>query len=325
MAADRLTLTLSLVLSAGCATAPVAKTAGSADFDRTLVEVRAQNAGFLRQIDELQNKIFILEDALESHRIADEQRGQLPRLVSKRIGVPETAPPPAPEVVAQTFVGEDATVEYAGEAALPPRRERVRVYARPLLRLSGSGRAATISVASPRDADTRVAVNVDTRGALRLYHQSLNALHTGHLGKAVTGFRSFLTRYPQHPYGDNAQFWIGQCYYDLEQFHSSAREFRRVVERYPHGNKVPEAMLKLGLSQLATGERRDGRRVLESLRRTYPRQPAARLASERLAQADDDRTRSKALYTRGMSVRARSQVTRSSRPRSDAMLLSRLP
>ena len=291
MAAGRLTLTLSLVLGAGCATAPPAKTAGSGDFDRTLVEVRAQNAGFLRQIDELQNKIFILEDALESHRLADEQRGKLPRLVSKRIGAPEAAPPPAPrEVVAQTFVGEESTVEYAGEAALPVRRERVRVYARPVLRLSGSGRAATISLASPRDAETRVAVNLDTRGALRLYHQSLDALHTGHISKAVTGFRTFLTRYPQHNYADNAQFWIGECYYDLKQFHASAREFRRAIDRYPHGNKVPEAMLKLGLSQLATGEGRDGRRVLEALRRTYPKQPAARLASERLAQADDDTT-----------------------------------
>lgn len=291
MAAGRLTLTLSLVLSAGCATAPPSRTPGGGDFDRTLVEVRAQNAGFLRQIDELQNKIFVLEDALESHRVADEQRGKLPRLVSRRIGVTEEAAP-APEIVAQTlaqtFVGEDSTVEYAGEAALPVRRERVRAYARPLLRLSGSGRASAISLASPRDAADEVAVRTDSAGALRLYRQSLNALNTGHVGKAVAGFRKFLIRYPHHSYADNAQFWIGECYYDLEQFRSSAREFRRVVERYPHGNKVPEAMLKLGLSQLATGERRDGRRVLETLRRTYPRQPAARVASERLAQADED-------------------------------------
>jgi tol-pal system protein YbgF len=133
-----------------------------------------------------------------------------------------------------------------------------------------------------------VAVRTDSAGALRLYRQSLSALNTGHVSKAVAGFRKFLARYPHHSYADNAQFGVAECYYDLKQFHSSAREFRRVIERYPHGNKVPEAMLKLGLSQLATGERRDGRRVLETLRRTYPRQPAAHVASERLAQADED-------------------------------------
>jgi tol-pal system protein YbgF len=288
MSADRLTLTLSLLLGAGCATAPLAKTSGAGDFDRTLVEVRAQNAGFLRQIDELQNKIFILEDALESQRLADEQRGKPPRLVSKRIGVPEAAPAPAREVVAQTFVGEESVVEYAGEAALPVRRERVRVYARPLLRLSGSGGIATLSVVPTGEGDTGEPDRVERAGALRLYHRSLTALHAGRIARAVTGFRNFLARYPHHGYADNAQYWIGECYFDLKQFRSSAREFRRVFERYPHGNKVPDAMLKLGLSQLAIGERRDGRRVLETLRRTYPKKPAARLASERLAQADDD-------------------------------------
>jgi tol-pal system protein YbgF len=289
----RFTLTLSLLVIAGCATgAPVnSKSGGSGDFDRTMVEVRAQNAGFLRQIEELQNKIFVLEDALESRRLADEQRSKAPRLVSKRIGVPSAeAPPPAPQqYVAQTLVSEDSTVEYAGEAALPVRRERVRAYARPLLRLSGSGNVATLSVVSSRDGDP---TSVERGGgggggALRLYHRSLNELNTGHVAKAVVGFRKFLTSYPQHKYADNAQYWVGECYWNLKQFRTSAREFRRAIERYPRGNKVPEAMLKLGLSQLATGERRDGRRVLESLLRTYPKQPAARLAAERLAQADD--------------------------------------
>jgi tol-pal system protein YbgF len=186
------------------------------------------------------------------------------------------------------LVGEDSTVEYAGEAALPTRRERARVYARPLLRLSGSGGLATISRVSPEDADSVGPSKVERAGALRLYHRSLNALNAGQIARAVTGFRGFLARYPHHPYADNAQYWIGEGYFDLKQFHSSAREFQRVIDRYPRGNKVPDAMLKLGLSQLATGERRDGRRALEALRRMYPRQPAARLASERLAQADGD-------------------------------------
>ncbi|HET6148282.1 MAG TPA: tol-pal system protein YbgF [Polyangia bacterium] len=288
MAADRLTLTFSLLVSVGCATAPPAKTAGSSDFDRTMVELRAQNAGFLRQVDELQNKIFMLEDALESQRLADEQRTKPPRLVSRRIGVAVAEVPEPTTVVAQTFEGEESTVEYAGEAALPVRRERVRAYARPLLRLSGSGGVATISVASPRSGDGAAPDSVVSTASLHLYRQSLKELQAGRVARAVTGFRKFLARYPHHNYADNAQYWIGEGYYDLKQFHSSAREFRRVVERYPRGNKVPEAMLKLGLSQFATGERRDGRRVLEVLRRMYPKQAAARLASERLAQAGDD-------------------------------------
>jgi tol-pal system protein YbgF len=196
--------------------------------------------------------------------------------------------------VTPPLVEEESSVEYAGEAVLPPpRRSRGNNdHARPLLRLSGTGRMATVTyvpASSPWASDeiSPTAKRGAAVAALRLYRQSLAALRAGHNGVALVGFRKFLTRYPRHDYADNAQYWVGQCYYDLNQFHASAREFRRVVERYPHGNKVPDAMLKLGFSELATGDPREGRRVLESLRRIYPRQAAARLASERLAQVDD--------------------------------------
>jgi tol-pal system protein YbgF len=121
--------------------------------------------------------------------------------------------------------------------------------------------------------------------AVRLYHRALDALLEGKHAAALAGFRKFLSLYPTHGYADNAQYWIGECFYDLNQFRSAAREFRRVAERYPHGNKVPDALLKLGYAELQVGNRREGRQVLESLRRTYPRFEASKLAARRL---DDD-------------------------------------
>jgi TolA-binding protein len=65
------------------------------------------------------------------------------------------------------------------------------------------------------------------------------------------------------------------------------REFRRVIDRYPRGSKVPDAMLKMGFARLALGDRRDGRQDLESLRRLYPKHAATRLAVARLTLPDD--------------------------------------
>jgi TolA-binding protein len=65
------------------------------------------------------------------------------------------------------------------------------------------------------------------------------------------------------------------------------RELRLVGERYPHGNKVPDAMLKLGEAQLAIGDTREARGVLEALVRMYPRHAASQLAAERLDKAGD--------------------------------------
>jgi tol-pal system protein YbgF len=265
--------------AAGCATAPAGPaTARSVELEGTMVELRAQNAGYLRQIEELQNKIFILEDKLDSRRISDEQRGVPTLPLSKRIGEPATrsSEEPAEEE-------GDSTVEYAGEAVLPPRPGR----GRPSLRLSGTGHAVVAMAPPPLPAETSVPAEPIAAEPLRLYRDALAALRAGHNAVALAGFRKFLTRYPRHDYADNAQYWIGECYYDLKQFRSAVHEFRRVVERYPQGNKVPDAMLKLGFAHLAQGDRRDGRQVLESLRRSYPRHAAARLAMERLAQVDE--------------------------------------
>jgi tol-pal system protein YbgF len=276
---------------AGCATAPAGPAgARSAEMERTMVELRAQNAGYLRQIEELQNRIFILEDKLDSRRIADDQRGTPTLPLSKRIGGDPPSHTAATRAATRLSEGavapeddDESTVEYAGEAARPLRRGR----ARPQLRLSGTGRAVVMMAAPSLPPETSVPAEPIPAEPLRLYREALAALRAGHDAVALAGFRKFLARYPRHDYADNAQYWIGECYYDLKEFRSAVREFRRVVERYPHGNKVPDAMLKLGFAHLADGDRRDGRQVLVSLRRSYPRHAAARLATERLAQADD--------------------------------------
>lgn len=306
MSFARLRWLLSVILgaaaaSAGCVTAPGGNPrARATDLDRTMVELRAQNAGYLRQVEELQNRVFILEDKLDSRRIAEGQRGVPVLPASRPIGPSPTAPE-ASLSAAEPPAEDDSTVEYAGEAALPPPpRDRGHGRARTVLRLAGNARPPVIALAlrrpspplsaspSPLPAETaEPAEPIPAAEPLRLYRRSLEALHAGHHAAALAGFRTFLAQYPQHDYADNAQYWIGECYYDLSQFQGAAREFRRVVERYPRGNKVPDALLKLGFSELATGDRRDGRRVLESLRRSYPRHAASRLASERLAQADD--------------------------------------
>ena len=87
------------LLTAGCATAPAAPNR-SAELERNMVELRAQNSGYLRQIDELQNRIFILENKIEnSLRVADENRrtGPISRtLVEEDAGRTLIARPRAP-------------------------------------------------------------------------------------------------------------------------------------------------------------------------------------------------------------------------------------
>ena len=255
-----------------------------------MIELRARNAGQTRKIDELQNRIFILEDKIDTRRAAAEPRRARAVVTSKHIGDP--ARDEGTVTLAPSVQGSDATVEYAGEAA---RRNRVR----PVLRLTGTGSAHVAYSSAPPEAST--AARSRASKPMVLYRESLDALKAGRIAVALAGFRKFQARYPRDDYADNVQYWIGECYFNLDQFQAAVRELHRVVVRYPHGNKVPDAMLKIGLAHLARGERRDGRQALESLCRTYPKHAAARLATERLAQEDQ---RAPATLSVDMSRRA---------------------
>ena len=63
---------------------------------------------------------------------------------------------------------------------------------------------------------------------------------------------------------------------------TAAPEFRAVVQRWPTGNKAPDAMLKLGFTLAAQGKTAEARTMLRELPSAYPHTEAARLAEERL-------------------------------------------
>jgi tol-pal system protein YbgF len=118
------------------------------------------------------------------------------------------------------------------------------------------------------------------------YQAGIDHLHGGRHDEAVAAFRGFVKQHPQHDYADNAQYWLGECFYDRKEYSHALREFRRVAERFPQGNKVPDALLKVAFSYLALGSARPARETLQEIVRNYPRHQAAGLARAKLAELD---------------------------------------
>jgi tol-pal system protein YbgF len=145
----------------------------------------------------------------------------------------------------------------------------------PALAPAGTARAGRSAAVPARD-------NAPADNAL--YQNALGQLRAGHHDEAVAGLRAFVAAHPQHDLADNAQYWLGECFYDRKDFSTALREFRRVIEAFPTGNKVPDALLKLGLSYLAIGSARPGREALTDLVRRFPQHPTAALAQARLAE-----------------------------------------
>ena len=149
----------------------------------------------------------------------------------------------------------------------------------------GSRAGISKSSREPTSTSTSTSTSASTPAADNaLYQSALGQLRAGHHEEAVAGLRAFVAAHPQHDLADNAQYWLGECFYDRKDFSTALREFRRVVEAFPTGNKVPDALLKLGLSYLAIGSARPGREALTDLVRRFPQHPTAALAEARLAE-----------------------------------------
>jgi tol-pal system protein YbgF len=262
--------------------------------NRNIESLRVQNAEYAKQVEELENRVFILKDQLDSRKV-NEQKVATPQLPTVKLhpendsAMPDTASAMAP---ATTMVAAEAEVEYAGEAAKSSSN-------RPVLRLHGEHTPTLVERPLGEDEERTGRATRESQGsggahvnrnsdmeAFRLYRRSYEALREGKHDGAAEGFREFLRRYATHDLADNAQYWLGECYYDSKDFSSAVREFRRVVERFPHGNKVPDALLKVGYSYLALGSIDAGKQTLEQLVRSYPRHETAVLATTRLAELD---------------------------------------
>jgi tol-pal system protein YbgF len=123
--------------------------------------------------------------------------------------------------------------------------------------------------------------------APRLYRLAYDHVRAGRFPEAERDLREFVRRFPRHDYADNAQYWLGETYYARKTYSEAATAFRAVVERWPTGNKAPDALLKLGYSLLQLGDAGKGRGVLQQVVTHYPNTEAARLADRRLSELKD--------------------------------------
>ena len=116
----------------------------------------------------------------------------------------------------------------------------------------------------------------------RLYDTAYLDLNRGNYSLSMQGFREFLRQSPESDLGDNAQYWIGECLYAQRQYREAIEEFLEVRERYPRGDKVPAALLKIGYSFLQLEDRASARRYLNLVIEKFPNSDEAGLARAKL-------------------------------------------
>jgi tol-pal system protein YbgF len=118
------------------------------------------------------------------------------------------------------------------------------------------------------------------------YQKAYSTFKEGDYPNAEKQFEAFLSQYPRSEYADNAQYWIGECYYQKGDYEGAIVEYEKVIKRYPRGDKVPAALLKQGFAFLNLGDRANAKLFFDKVMKDYPHSPQAEIAAKKLKALD---------------------------------------
>ena len=119
-------------------------------------------------------------------------------------------------------------------------------------RLEGSG-GPPASVASPLPATSAASRpakrSTPPLSANDLYEKALQAFDAQQYEASKGHFTSILETDPRGSLADNAQYWLGECAYAVENYTGALEAFKHVFQ-YPDTEKDDDAQLKLGYCYL---------------------------------------------------------------------------
>jgi tol-pal system protein YbgF len=116
-----------------------------------------------------------------------------------------------------------------------------------------------------------------------VYALALKKLDGGDPARARELLTDFLARFKGDPLCANAQYWLGETWYAEKKYNDAIAEFQRVLKEYKGSEKVPDALLKIGLSFTSQGDCQKALLFFDEVVQSHKSTPAAKAAKEQAA------------------------------------------
>jgi tol-pal system protein YbgF len=176
-------------------------------------------------------------------------------------------------------------VEQSVAASQKKEQELVAALEERLRKVEQSVQAIQAQPAIPAPVNTAAASEAappaPTETPQRAYDSAMASYRAGDYQGAINGFGSFLQQYPQHALASNAQYWIGDAYFQLRDYKAAIEAQRRLLSTFPDSSKVPDALLNLGSAELGLGDATAARKTWDELIAKHPNTEAAEKAKQR--------------------------------------------
>lgn len=202
----------------------------------------------------------------------DQRVGRIDRVVSNQSLIQLTQRVDSLQNEVRTLNGRVEELQNANEAL---RRQQRDLYADLDKRMN----AAPAPSASRPEAGGPAATSGDEQSQ---YNRAFDQLKSGDYAGSIVGFKALAAAYPQGQLADNTQYWLGEAYYVTRDYANATAAFEHVLSGWPNSRKAPDALLKLGYTQIEQKRVDVARTTLQQVVSRYPGTDAARLAAERL-------------------------------------------
>ena len=103
------------------------------------------------------------------------------------------------------------------------------------------------------------------------YEFATSFLKVGDYTTAERAFREFVTTNSEHKLAGNAQYWYAETFRIRQLYTDAATAYLEGYQKYPKGEKAPINLLKLGVSMVQIGEKKQGCRMIEGVEKEYPK------------------------------------------------------
>jgi tol-pal system protein YbgF len=114
------------------------------------------------------------------------------------------------------------------------------------------------------------------------YREAIGLIRQGQCSQAVPKLRDFIRKNPKSDLADNAQYWIGSCYYSQRDYNRAIIELNEVLLKYPKADRVPPALLMLADAFADSGDKIDARLILQKLIADHGKSEEADKARQKL-------------------------------------------
>lgn len=135
---------------------------------------------------------------------------------------------------------------------------------------------------------TKVKVEISAK---QLYDTAYMDFIKGDFKIAVTGFREYVKNNPKTPLADNAQFFTGECYFNIKNYTKATNTYKKLLKDYSKSEKAPNAMVRLVEISLKRKDKKTADRYYKKLGDSFPGSPEAERATELLVEYNKKRKR----------------------------------